>query len=30
MSSLKLLKHQVEVLEKTKSKNKVAFFLDMG
>lgn len=30
MNEIKLLKHQKEVLEETKDKNKVAYYLDMG
>ena len=30
MSNIKLLPHQIDVLEQTKSNNKVAYYLDMG
>lgn len=30
MNNIKLFKHQIEALEKTKSLNRVAYFLDMG
>lgn len=30
MSNITLLKHQIDVLERTKNENKVGYFLDMG
>ena len=30
MSKIKLYQHQIDVLEKTKDRNRVAYYMDMG